>query len=576
MRRNPPTSSAPRKRPARRATSLGRSPKPAALTATVASILACGLVSACAGSGTGTLTAASKPVYGGTITYGADREPTCLDPHNTGDMPQTYIARQYLDSLVSELPDGRVVGWLATSWTISPDGKTYTFAIKHGVKFTDGTPLNAQAVVDNFTQELDPKTQSSTDWGYLEPYYSTSKALNEYTVQLSLKRPDSPLLDELAQAFFGIESPKAMARGLTTNCQSPVGTGPFVVKQWQHGQSITLVRNQGYNSAPANARHQGQAYLNEIVWRFLEEPSVRFAALENGEANLIFNIPPEDQTAAQKNPQLTVQQFVHSGQPNNVTLNAAQAPFNELAVRQAFLYGANTAAAVKSAFFGAYPAQTTVLSTGTPYYDASLANQYAYNPAKANQLLDKAGWTGRNGAGYRTKNGKVLTVGIPYSSNTGDTPPEVLTLLQDIQAAEAKIGFDVKLEPTTESAVYQMLGSYNPTAFNALADSYWNSPTPAVLYIVYSKTTKQNVNPNNQDYDDNPSLDNILLQAAATTDRTQQQALYSRAEQIAGNEAWELDLYPVTTDLGIGAGLHGVWIEPSEGEPVLSDAWLAK
>jgi peptide/nickel transport system substrate-binding protein len=536
-----------------------------------------GIVSACGSSGGDVASSgSSKPVYGGTVTYGADREPTCLDPHNTGDMPQTYIARQYLDSLVSELPDGRVVPWLATSWTISPDGKTYTFSLKHGVKFTDGTPFNAQAVVDNFEQELNPATQSSTDWGYLKPYYKSSTALSTYSVQVNLTRPDSPLLDEVAQAFFGLESPKAMARGLQTNCQSPVGTGPFIVKQWIHGQSVTLVKNAGYDSAPANAKHQGPAYLSQITWRFLEETSVRYAALQNGEANLIFNIPPEDQSLAKSNPALTVQQFVHSGQPNNITLNASQPPFNQLGVRQAFLYGANAAAAVKSAFFGAYPLDETSLSTGTPYYDPAYANEYASNPAKAGQLLDQAGWTGRNAAGYRTRDGKVLTAVMPYSSNTGDTPPEVVTLFQDIQAAEKQIGFDLVLKPEDEATFDQLFAKYLPNAYNAIGGAYWNSPTPAVLYIVYSPTTAANPNPNNGDYDSSTALDNILLQATATTDRAQQKTLYGQAQQISAAEAWELDLWPVTTDLGIRTSLHGVWIEPSEGEPVLSDTWLAK
>jgi peptide/nickel transport system substrate-binding protein len=532
-------------------------------------------VTACGTAGGASSSDSSKPVYGGSITYGADREPTCLDPHNTGDMPQTYVARQYLDSLVSELPDGTVVPWLATSWTISSNAKTYTFNLKHDVKFTDGTPLNAQAVVDNFEQELNPATESSTDWGYLQPYYASSKALSTYTVQVNLKRPDAPLLDELAQAFFGIESPKAMARGLAVNCQSPVGTGPFIVKQWIHGQSITLVRNPNYNSAPANAKHQGPAYLSKITWRFLEQPSVRYAALENGQANLIFNIPPEDQTAAQQNPNLTVQQFVHSGQPNNITLNASQPPFNQLAVRQAFLYGANAAAAVKSAFFGAYPLDQTPLSTGTPDYDPATAGEYSYNPAKAETLLEQAGWTGHNAAGYRTKDGKVLTVTMPYSSNTGDTPPEVLTLFQDIQAAEKQVGFDVVLKPEDEATFDELFAKYLPNAYDAIGGSYWNSPTPAVLYIVYSPTTAAAPNPNNGDYAFNTTLDNLLLSATATTDRAEQKTLYYQAQQIAQSEAWELDLWPVTTDLGISKSLHGVWIEPSEGEPVLSDAWLA-
>jgi peptide/nickel transport system substrate-binding protein len=312
------------------------------------------------------------------------------------------------------------------------------------------------------------------------------------------------------------------------------------------------------------------------VWRFLKEPSVRFAALENGEASLIFNIPPEDQTAAIANSGLTVQQFVHSGQPNNITLNASQAPFNQVGVRQAFLYGADTQAAVKSAFFGAYPAESTVLSTGTPDYDAAYAHAYDYDAAKASQLLDAAGWTGRNAAGYRTKGGKVLTVSLPYSSDTGDTPPEQLTLLQDIQAAEKKIGFDVVLKPMQESAFFELFAKYSPTAYNAMADSYWNSPTPAVLYIVYSPTTAAVPNPNNGQYASNPALDNILLEAAATTDPAKQKALYYQAQGLGSAQAWQLFLYPVTTDLGIGKSLHGVWIEPSEGEPVLSDAWLAK
>jgi peptide/nickel transport system substrate-binding protein len=520
--------------------------------------------------------AASAPVSGGTLIYGADREPTCLDPHNDGDMPQTYVARQYLDSLVSELPDGQVVPWLATSWKISNGGRTYTFQIKQGVKFTDGTPLNAQAVVANFTQELNPATQDGTDWGYLYPYYVNSKATGPYTVQLNLKQSYAPLLDALAQAFFGIESPKAMARGLKVNCQSPVGTGPFVVKNWIHGQQITLVRNPNYDSWPANAKHKGPAYLSGITWRFLEEASTRYSALTSGEAQIIFNIPPEDQTAAQSNSSLSVQQFVHSGQPNNLTLNSSQFPFTDINVRKAFIYGADIASAVKSAFFGAYPAETTDLSTGTPDYDAALASQYNYNPSEANKLLNASGWTKRNAQGYRVKGGKVLGATMVYSSNTGDTPPELVTLFQDIQAAEKQIGFQLILKPIAESALYAFFGKWDPTGYQIMGDAYWNSPTPEVLYIVDSPTTPKVPNFNNGQYATNPALNKILLEATATTNTALQKKLYDEAQVMSANEAWAAFLYPVTTDLGISTKLHNVWIEPSEGEPVLSDAWLSK
>src|ERR1700704_4566540 len=98
------------------------------------------VLAGCGSNSTSSSATSGPPVKGGSIVYGADREPTCLDPHNLGDMPQTYVARQFLDSLVSEKRDGTVVPWLADSWTISPDGLTYTFKIKQGVKFYGGTP----------------------------------------------------------------------------------------------------------------------------------------------------------------------------------------------------------------------------------------------------------------------------------------------------------------------------------------------------------------------------------------------------------------------------------------------------
>lgn len=127
------------------------------LAAALAAACAGTLLAACGAAGaTDSLPAGTKE--GGELVYATDREPTCLDPHNNGDMPQTYIARQYLDSLVSMQADGSVVPWLADSWEISEDGRTYDFTLKQGVEFTDGEPFDAEAVVANFEQIMDPAT----------------------------------------------------------------------------------------------------------------------------------------------------------------------------------------------------------------------------------------------------------------------------------------------------------------------------------------------------------------------------------------------------------------------------------
>ena len=549
--------------------------KTAAITAGIAALAllatACGSSSASTGGASGTVDSGA-PVQGGTIVYGADREPTCLDPHNFGDMPQTYAARQFLDSLVSEKPDGSVVPWLASSWTISKDGLVYTFHLKPGVKFTDGTPFNAAAVKANFDQILDPRTQSATDAGYLKPYYKSVTVINDDTVAINLKAPYSALLDVLAQAFFGMESPTAMARGLNANCQSPVGTGPFIVKSWVHGQEIDFVRNPNYNSAPANAKHQGPAYASALTWKFLEDPSVRFAALQSGTAQLIFNPPPQDNTALTSDSSLTVLNFLHSGLPNGVALNTTRPPFNDIKVRQAFRYASDAPAAVKSAYFGVLPSASGAVGAGTPDYDPAYEHTYDLNTTKANQLLDEAGWKTKNSQGYRTKDGKALSVKFIYSSNSGDTPPADVAIFQDIQAAEKKVGIDVVLTPLPRNEYFNAFTS--KTAYDALSGAYWNSPTPAVLVIVYSTSSLDAGLGNNMSFVSDPKLDTILAQASATTDPAKQKDLYGQAQAIVDENAWQLPLYPETTRLGVRTSLHDVWIEPSEGEPVLSDAWI--
>ncbi len=526
-----------------------------------------------AGSGAGAPEPpAGKPVQGGTIVYGTDREPTCLDPHNLGDMPQTYIARQFLDSLVSMQPDGTVVPWLADSWEVSEDGLQYTFKLKKGVKFTDGEPFDAEAVKANFVQTLDPETQSSTNLVYLTPIYKSTDVLDEHTVRINLKRPYSPFLEVLGQAFFGMESPKAMARGLEKNCLAPVGTGPFVVKKWTKGQSVELVRNPDYNSPPADANNQGPAYLDAITWRFLPDSSVRYSALTSGEADVIFNIPPEHLAAAKADSNLEVQEFIHAGIGHYIVLDNSEPPFDDLKVRQAFTLAANAPAAVESAYQGAYPTQTSAISSGTPFHTEKFDGTYPYDVERANKLLDEAGWQETNADGIRVKDGKPLAVKFIYSSEPGDVPPAELTLYQNIQAALKEAGIDLKLTPTPQAAYYE---ASNDTAQYDANPTYWNSPTAMVMYIVYASENYDSPFANMSKVK-NPELDKTLLAAAAADpdDRATQARLYEKAQKIIVENAYALPMYPEQTVLGINTALKGVWIEPSEGEPVLSDAWL--
>ncbi|MDQ1561442.1 MAG: peptide/nickel transport system substrate-binding protein, partial [Actinomycetota bacterium] len=214
--------------------------------AALALVLASGLV-ACAGQ-SGSTVASSKPVYGGTLTYLQDRSETCLDPEVGGDIPQAMIGQQVTDDLVYEGPGGKIEPWLAKSWTVSPNGLTYTFTVRDDVKFTDGTAFNAAAVKTNLDRVVDPKTGSSTDGGYIAPFYANSKVLSPYVLQVNLKQPDTALLNVLAQGYIGIESPAGIARGQEKNCADPIGTGPFKIQSYTPTQQVVLVKNKNYNT----------------------------------------------------------------------------------------------------------------------------------------------------------------------------------------------------------------------------------------------------------------------------------------------------------------------------------------
>jgi peptide/nickel transport system substrate-binding protein len=476
---------------------------------------------------------------------------------------EAYIARQILDSLVEVNNQGQIIPWLATSWTVSPTGKTYTFKLKPNVKFTDGTPLNAAAVVANFNWWYNPKTLNGSNEGEF-PFYKSSRAINNLTFQLNLTQAYSPLLATIAQAYFGIESPKSLKRSLAKICDDPIGTGPFILQAWNHGQNLIFVRNPHYNSAPANALHQGPAYVSKLVWGFVSDPTTRYGALGSGQLDAIYDVPTIDWQAAKS--QYTTLTHIEGGKPVTLNINTKGGPFADIRVREAFAYGTNRKAAVESAYDGVVPyAGNGALTESTPDYDASLANAFSYNPTKANQLLNAAGWTGRDSAGYRTKNGKTLTVRIIYGAGSIVTQ-EGVTVLQDVQQEAKAAGFDVVLVPATLAQLFS--GAFSkPSQYDAIA-GYFTHDSPGVLWA--------GVRQFNQTFYSPPALLNATSTAVASSNPAVQQKNWDIAQELLVNNAVLVGLYPQPVLVAVNKRLHDVWLEGSQGEPVFSDAYFTK
>jgi peptide/nickel transport system substrate-binding protein len=540
--------------------------------AVTSALSAAAVLAACSANGgpaadAGSGASGGTAVKGGTITYAAEQEPPCL---YGGWLQEAYIDRNILDSLVTETDNGSIEPWLATSWKVSSDDLTYTFTLKPGVKFTDGTALNAQAIVDNFNYW--EKGGNSTAQVSIDPYFKKAVALDATHVEVQLNKPYQQLLTMLSQGYFGILSPKSLTRSTQAQCDDPIGSGAFEVKKWIHGQELILVRNPGYTSSPATAEHKGPAIVNEVDWKFLSDPTERYAALTTGAASIMYDIPTQDWKNAKASYQVT--QYITPGKPVSLYMNTAQGPFTDTQVRQAFAYGANRQAAVETAFRGVIPYEgNPSVSKATPDYDAAVAGAYAYNPAKASQLLNQAGYTGRDKSGYRTKNGKELEVKLAYPAGSVVTD-EGATLLQILQQQWKQAGFNVTLVPETQAETFS--GAFStPSSYDA-QPWYWTSPSPAILWIVWRPSTKSDPNGSNSSFYNNTQLGDIINTANTATSTTTAAKDYDQAQQIIQNEAAAVGLYDQTMSIAVAKNLHDIWLEKSQGEPVFEDAYFTK
>lgn len=538
----------------------------------LASLALAGLLAAGCDSHNAVAVRSDVPVSGGTLVYATDREPTCLDPHVAGDMPQVFLAQQVLDSLVSMDAQGQIGPWLAKSWEISADGLSYTFHLRDDVRFTDGTPFNAAAVKANLDHMANPKTQSSTAGGYIRQYRGT-EVLDPYTARVQLSTPYAAFLEVLAQGFLGIESPKALARPRDENCESPVGTGPFKVARWDRQSHVELVRNPDYNSEPPTANHQGPAYLDRIIWKFIQEPSVRFASLQAGEVDVIEAVPPESHEAARRNPDLQLIIAQRPGNPTNGTLNIRRAPFSDIKVREAFIRSADIDGALKSVYFGEFPRAGGPLSNATRFYSPDFEHAQDYDPKRAAQLLEEAGWTTRDGEGYRLKDGKRLQVRVILGNRT---PPSEFTLWEQVQATTRQAGIELIMEQMSDVQATKRQADWDYD----IRVGYWNTNTPDVLRIIFSSAFIQpagvgGYHQNTAGFSD-PAFDALVQDALVTQDPQERQRLYRQVQAIASSQYLQLTTYPQSTRLGIYKTTQGVRLEPSLAVTYLYDAWVNK
>ena len=544
----------------------------AGTTAVALLLAACSSGGTGSASGTGSAVAAGTPVQGGSLTYAVDTEPVSFDIQVNQQDITGAIDRNIVDSLVSEDAKGIFHPWLAKSWEVSKDLKTYTFHLRSDVKFTDGTPFDAAAVKTNFDRIANPATKSQYAASLLGPYTGTT-VVDPDTVKITFSQPFAPFLQAASAPQLGFYSPATIAKnGAQLGSGGPVdvGTGPFVFSSYTKGQSVVLTRNPNYHWAPATDPHQGPAYLDKLTFRFLPQDSTRIGALQSGQVQGASAIPPADVKTLKADSALNVSVNNAPGAVYSLVLNASKAPFDDPLVRQAVQRGIDVGTDVKSVYFGVYQRAWSPVSPTTPDYAAALENSWPYDPAAANKALDQAGWTARDADGYRTKNGKRLTIEWPLM------PQQYIREQRDIlgQAVQAdlkKIGVAVD-RPRLD------IGTYITKVYGGqedIADYSWARFEPDVLRLYFNSASAPAKGGQNATFYKDAQLDSWTETGEATLDPTVRSQVYAQTQQRAISLSLIVPLYVETSVVGASSKVHGLTFDPNTWVE-FHDAWLGK
>ncbi|MEP7290791.1 MAG: ABC transporter substrate-binding protein [Chloroflexota bacterium] len=494
------------------------------------------------------------------IVYGLTLQPSTFDPHIGASSELGIPLRSVYDTLVYRDPQSlEFVPGLATSWTISPEGLVYTFALRQGVTFHDGTPFNAQAVAANLDRITNPMTASQKALSLLGSY-SGYEIVDDYTIRLLLSEPYSPLLDSLSQVYLGIASPTALAEYSNERYQfHQVGTGPFEFVDYVPNDHLTIRRNFDYAWGPSFYEPSTPESVDEIEFRFYDQDaSARALALEGGDVDVVGELLPVDARALTANSSVQLQPTTIPGQPLQFFVKTNRFPTDNLAVRQALLYGTNREAIIDAIYQRFSPVAWGPLSSVTQFYSGDVIGAYAYDPQQARALLQGAGYTDTNNDGYVDFGGADLSVTVV--TPVWGLIPEVTQLMQD---QWREIGIRLDIDPVPNRGLlfeHVAAGEFNLVAW------YEFGLDPTFLNRYFTSTGDNNWT----GYVD-PNLDTLLASAVQQTDVNARRSLYNQAQRTIMEQALILPIRDYVNLNGSRAGLTGLTYDAYGWFPLLNN-----
>jgi peptide/nickel transport system substrate-binding protein len=415
------------------------------------------------------------------IVYGLTLMPSGFDPHVNSSSEMGIPLRSVYDTLLYRDPQTKAfVAGLAEKWSMSADGLTYTFNLKQGVKFHDGTPFDANAVAANLDRITAADTKSQKAKFLLGPFDHYT-VVDPQTIQIVLKTPYAPFLDGLCQVYTGIASPTALKQyDLAQYQYHQIGTGPFIQVDYVPGDHMTLRRNPDYKWGPAFYNAPTANSVDEIEFRFFVDPPTRAPALESNAVQIVGELAPTDALVFSGNTDVRLLPQAIPGEPLQFLFNTTKEPTDNVEVRKALITATNRAAIVDSIFQQFSPVAYGPLSAVTPFYDEKVKTFYNYDAAAAISALSTAGYMDSDGDKFLDKGGTKLSLTI-VSPPWGFSPQ----VAQKLQSLWRDLGIDLVIKQVPN--FIGLLDAAKSGEYNLIAYDDFGLDA-SVLNVIYAST----------------------------------------------------------------------------------------
>ena len=522
---------------------------------------------------TGQAARAQTPVTGGTLIYLEQQAHTNLYPPAGGFYPNGGVLNQITDKLTYQDPATlQIEPWIAQSWVVNADNTEFTFKIRPGVTFSDGSPLDASVVAKNFDTFGLGNRDLKLPVSEVINNYDHSEVIDPLTVKFVFKRPSPGFLQGTSVIGSGLVALTTLQRKFEDlgGARSIIGSGPFVVVSEVLGKQIEMTARKDYSWGPARFTHQGRPYLDGIRYIITPEDSVRIGSLLAGQADFIRQVQAYDEK------QVTQQGFTVYAAPtrgvnDSVTFRPDNPLVADIRVRQALLHATNAGEIVTTLFSANYPQATSVLATTAAGYE-NLSAKLKYDPEQAKHLLDEAGWL-PGPDGVRQKDGQPLVLGVHESL----PQPQNKAVLQLLSQQWGKVG--VKLTLLGGSAATTILDNLDPMKTPVWVAEVGRADPDVIksMFHVANRDAllqKGGLSTKVKSFLDD-KLNQLLEAVASETDSAKRLADVRAAEEYILDQAYDI---PVFEEPQVYAGApyaKGIGFE-AVGRPSFYNAWLDK